>query len=217
MNAAAGSRADAMLQRLRGIVPVLTIDDPDRAAPLARTLVEAGLPVLEVTLRTPCALDAIARMREVPGAIVGAGTVLSAADLVAVERAGAAFAISPGATPLLYEAACDCALPFLPGIATPGELMQGIERGYARFKFFPAEAAGGTRMLAGLSGPFPGVAFCPTGGIDAAKASAYLALPNVFAIGGSWMVPGRLVEAARWAEIGALAAQAAALAAAPAP
>ncbi len=211
MNANSGPPGDAMLGSLRGIIPVLTIDDPDHAVPLAKTLVHAGLPVLEVTLRTPAALHAIARMREVPGAIVGAGTVLGAADLAAVERAGAAFAISPGATPLLYDAARDCALPFLPGIATPGELMRGLERGYSRFKFFPAEAAGGTKMLAGLSGPFPGVAFCPTGGIDAGKAAAYLALPNVFALGGSWMVPGRLVASAQWAEIGTLAAEAAML------
>lgn len=205
------SAASTTLAALRGIVPVLTVEDPAQAAALARTLVDAGLSVLEVTLRTPGALEAITRMRDVPGAIVGAGTVLTATELTAVERAGAAFAISPGATPALYDAARDTALPFLPGIATPGELMAGLERGFRRFKFFPAEAAGGTQMLAGLAGPFPNVEFCPTGGIDADKAVDYLRLRNVFAIGGSWMVPKPLVQAARWQEIGALAAKAAAL------
>lgn len=187
------------------IVPVLTVSRLEDAVPLAECLVAAGLPILEITLRTPVALAAIRRMREVPGAVVGAGTVLGASDLAAVEEAGAAFAISPGATEALYAAGKRKALPLLPGIATAGELMRGLEHGWTRFKFFPAEASGGVAALKSLSGPFPQVRFCPTGGIDPAKASKYLALPNVFAVGGSWMVPDGLLQAADWAGIATLA------------
>jgi 2-dehydro-3-deoxyphosphogluconate aldolase/(4S)-4-hydroxy-2-oxoglutarate aldolase len=201
-------RIDAIL-RAAPVVPVLAIDDLDDAVPLARALVDAGLPVLEVTLRTPVALDAIRRMREVPGAIVGAGTVLNAHDLAAVEAAGATFAISPGATDALYAAAKASTIPFLPGIATASELMRGLEHGWTRFKFFPAEASGGIAALKGFAGPFPQAKFCPTGGIDAAKAPAYRALANVLTVGGSWMVPGDALKAKDWARIGALAAEAA--------
>ncbi|HEY1136627.1 MAG TPA: bifunctional 4-hydroxy-2-oxoglutarate aldolase/2-dehydro-3-deoxy-phosphogluconate aldolase [Xanthomonadaceae bacterium] len=201
-------RIDAIL-RAAPVVPVLAIDDLDDAVPLARTLVEAGLPVLEVTLRTPVALDAIRRMRDVPGAIVGAGTVLSAQDLAAIEAAGAMFAISPGATDALYAAAKASNIPFLPGIATASELMHGLEHGWTRFKFFPAEASGGVAALKGFAGPFPQVKFCPTGGIDAAKAPAYHALPNVLTVGGSWMVPVDALKAKDWARIGRLATEAA--------
>lgn len=193
------------------VVPVLTIDDIDDAIPLARTLVDAGLPVLEVTLRTPAALRAIERMREVPGAIVGAGTVINARDLDAVEHAGAAFAISPGATSALYAAARDRTIPLLPGIATASELMAGLEHGWRRFKFFPAEASGGIAALRGFAGPFADVRFCPTGGIDATKAPAYLALSNVSAIGGSWMVPAHALRARDWQTIQALASAASTL------
>lgn len=194
------------------VVPVLAIDRLEQAGPLARALVDAGLPVLEVTLRTPVALDAIRRMRiEVPGAVVGAGTVLTPADLAAVDAAGAAFAIAPGATPALYAAALTSAIPFLPGIASASELMAGLEQGYTRFKFFPAEAAGGVAALRGFAGPFPQVRFCPTGGIDLAKAPAYLALKNVVTVGGSWMVPADALAAGDWDRIGALAREAAAL------
>jgi 2-dehydro-3-deoxyphosphogluconate aldolase/(4S)-4-hydroxy-2-oxoglutarate aldolase len=204
-------RLDDMLQQAP-VVPVLAIERIEQAGPLARALVGAGLPVLEVTLRTPVALDAIRRIRiEVPTAIVGAGTVLTPADLVAVEDAGAAFAIAPGATPALYAAARTCKIPFLPGIATASELMAGLEQGWTRFKFFPAESAGGVPALRGFAGPFPQVKFCPTGGIDAAKASAYLALKNVITVGGSWMVPGDALAAGDWDRIGALAREAAAL------
>jgi 2-dehydro-3-deoxyphosphogluconate aldolase/(4S)-4-hydroxy-2-oxoglutarate aldolase len=193
------------------IVPVLTIDTLDDAEPLARTLVKAGLPILEITLRTPVALQAIERMREVPGAIVGAGTVLNAHHLDAVERAGAMFAISPGATSALLRAAADRAMPLLPGIATASELMAARELGYRRFKFFPAESSGGVAALRGFAGPFADVRFCPTGGMDATKAPGYLALGNVFAVGGSWMVPAQAVRKGDWSAIATLARSAAAL------
>jgi len=201
-------RIDAIL-RAAPVVPVLAIDDLDNAVPLAHALVDAGLPVLEVTLRTPIALDAIRRMRDVPGAIVGAGTVLTAQDYEGAVKAGASFVISPGATERLYAAANDFDVPLLPGIATASELMRGLEHGWTRFKFFPAEASGGVAALKGFEGPFPQVKFCPTGGIDAAKAPAYRALPNVLTIGGSWMVPADALKAKDWARIGALAAEAA--------
>lgn len=209
----AGARIAALdaLFRHACIVPVLTVDTLADAEPLARTLVDAGLPVLEVTLRTPIALQAIERMRTVPGAIVGAGTVLGAHDLDAVERAGAMFAISPGATPALLRAAADRALPLLPGIATASELMHGLEAGFRRFKFFPAEASGGIAALRGFAGPFADVRFCPTGGIDATKAPAYLAQANVFAVGGSWMLPVQAVRARDWSAIATFAREAAAL------
>jgi 2-dehydro-3-deoxyphosphogluconate aldolase/(4S)-4-hydroxy-2-oxoglutarate aldolase len=187
------------------IVPVLTVSRLEHAVPLAECLVAAGLPILEITLRTPVALAVIRSMREVPGVVVGAGTVLCASDLAAVEEAGAAFAISPGATDALYAAAERTALPLLPGVATAGELMRGLEHGWTRFKFFPAEASGGIAALKSLGGPFPQVRFCPTGGIDPAKAPAYLSQPNVFAVGGSWMVPDGLLQAADWNGIAALA------------
>lgn len=194
------------------VVPVLAIAELEHAVPLARALVDAGLPVLEVTLRTPVALEAIRRIRdEVSGAIVGAGTVLTAADLAAVEKAGAAFAISPGGTEALFAAARASGVPLLPGVATAGELMRGLEQGYRRFKFFPAESSGGVAALRAFAGPFPQVKFCPTGGIDAAKAPSYLALANVITVGGSWMVPGDALAAGDWPRIGQLAGRAAAL------
>ncbi len=209
------SLVDQILQQAT-VVPVLAVADLDDAIPLAQTLVAAGLPVLEITLRTPIALDVIRRMRDVPGAIVGAGTVLTSADLAAVQAAGAAFAISPGGTDALYAAALSGeglsdAIPLLPGIATASELMRGLEHGYKRFKFFPAESSGGIPALKGFAGPFAHVKFCPTGGIDAAKAPAYLALPNVITVGGSWMVPNDALAAKDWVRIGELAKAAAAL------
>ena len=207
---------DEMLQQAP-VVPVLAVADLDDAIPLAQALVAAGLPVLEITLRTPVALEVIRRMRDVPGAIVGAGTVLTPADLAAVQAAGAAFAISPGGTDALYAAAAlngaglSGAIPLLPGIATASELMRGLEHGYKRFKFFPAESSGGIAALKSFAGPFAHVKFCPTGGIDAAKAPSYLALPNVITVGGSWMVPNDALAAKDWAWIGALAKEAAAL------
>jgi 2-dehydro-3-deoxyphosphogluconate aldolase / (4S)-4-hydroxy-2-oxoglutarate aldolase len=209
------ARVDEIL-RQAPVVPVLAVADLDDAIPLAETLVAAGLPVLEITLRTPVALDVIRRMRDVPGAIVGAGTVLTAEDLASVQSAGAAFAISPGGTDALYAAARNAAalgnaIPLLPGIATASELMRGLEHGYGRFKFFPAESSGGVAALKAFAGPFARVKFCPTGGIDAAKAPSYLALPNVITLGGSWMVPNDALAAKDWARIGELARVAAAL------
>ena len=197
---------------LAPVIPVITIAALEDAVPLARALAGNGLPVLEVTLRTDCALEAIARIAaEVPEACVGAGTVLSAADLAAVERAGARFAISPGVTEALYDAGAASGIPLIPGIATAGELMRGLERGWRRFKFFPAESSGGIGALKGFAGPLPMARFCPTGGIDAAKAPAYLALPNVACVGGSWMLPAHALVARDWARIGDLAREAAAL------
>lgn len=197
---------------LAPVIPVITIAAIEEAVPLARALADNGLPVLEVTLRTDCALDAIARIAaEVPQACVGAGTVLSAGDLAAVERAGARFAISPGATEALFDAGSAAGIPLIPGIATAGELMRGLERGWRRFKFFPAEASGGVAALKGFAGPLPMARFCPTGGIDAAKAPAYLALPNVACVGGSWMLPADALAARDWTRIGDLAREAAAL------
>ena len=201
-------RIDDIL-RQAPVVPVLAVSEVEDAVPLAEALVAAGLPVLEITLRTAAALEVIRRMREVPGAIVGAGTVLTRADLEAVRDAGVAFAISPGGTDALYEAGKASDIPLLPGIATASELMRGLEHGWQRFKFFPAESSGGVAALKGFGGPFAQVKFCPTGGIDAAKAPSYLALPNVLTVGGSWMVPGDALKAKDWARIGALAKAAA--------
>ena len=204
-------RIDQVLARAP-VVPVLSIARVEDAVPLARALVDGGLPVLEVTLRTDAAIGAIRAIREqVPGASVGAGTVLSARDLSAVEAAGALFAISPGATDALYAAASDARIPLLPGIATASELMHGLELGYQRFKFFPAESSGGIAALKSFAGPFAQARFCPTGGIDAAKAPAYLALPNVITVGGSWMVPADALAAGDWQRVANLARETAAL------
>ena len=202
---------DNILQ-LAPVVPVIAIVRLEDAIPLARALVAGGLPVLEITLRTACALDAMrAIAAEVPGAIVGAGTVLTPSDLAAVAAAGARFAISPGATPTLYAAARHASIPWLPAIATSSELMVGLEHGYQRFKFFPAESSGGIAALKSFAGPFAQARFCPTGGIDAAKAPAYKALANVITVGGSWMLPKAAIDAGRWDEIESLARAASAL------
>ncbi len=203
---------DAILQRAP-VLPVLAIADLAQAVPLARALVDAGLPVLEVTLRSGVAIEAIRRIVDaVPGALVGAGTVLSAGQLAEVADAGARFAIAPGATEALYAAAEHSVIPFIPAVATASDLMRGLEHGHARFKFFPAEAAGGVATLRAFHGPFPQVRFCPTGGIDAALAPKYLGLPNVLTVGGSWMVPGDVLAVGDYARIGVLARAAAALA-----
>lgn len=205
------ARLDAILAQAP-VLPVLAVDHVDDAVPLARALVDAGLPVLEVTLRTACALDAMrAMVLEVPGAVVGAGTMLREDDFRHVESTGAVFGIAPGTTPRLYKAAETTALAFLPAVATASELMTGMEHGYRRFKFFPAEAAGGVTALKAFAGPFPDVRFCPTGGIDAAKAPGYLALKNVATVGGSWMVPAEALASRDWARIGRLAREAAVL------
>jgi 2-dehydro-3-deoxyphosphogluconate aldolase/(4S)-4-hydroxy-2-oxoglutarate aldolase len=206
------SAATRRIAALAPIIPVLVIEDAAQAAPLAAALVAGGLPALEVTLRTPCALDAIRAMAEVPGGVVGAGTLLTPEDVQAAKRAGARFGVSPGATPLLLAACADEGLPLLPGAATATEVMALWEQGYDMLKFFPAEAAGGVPALKAIGAPIPQVAFCPTGGITPANAAAYLSLPNVVCAGGSWVAPRDLVARGDWAGITALAAAAAALA-----
>ena len=201
----------AMLARAP-VVPVLTVEDPASAVPLARALVSGGLGVLEVTLRTARGLEAArAIMAEVEGATVGIGTVLTPEAMRAARHAGARFAVSPGSTLDLLAAASAEGLPYLPGAATASEVMALVGHGYATLKFFPAESAGGVAALRALAAPFGEVRFCPTGGIDATKAPAYLALPNVLAVGGSWVAPADRIAAGDWARITALAREAAAL------
>lgn len=199
--------------RASPVIPVLTVTRLEDAAPLARALVQGGLRVLELTLRTPCALDAIAAMRAaVPEAIVGAGTLTRPEDFAAAARVGAQFAVTPGLTPALIEAAARAPYPLLPGIMTPSELIAARAAGFAACKLFPAQQAGGIGMLKALAGPFPDHLFCPTGGITRATAPEFLALPNVACIGGSWLAPQALLDAHDWSQIEALARDAAALA-----
>lgn len=194
------------------VIPVIVIDRLDDAVPLARALVAGGVKVLEVTLRTPVALAAIEAMaREVPGAIVGAGTIRSAADARAAQRAGAVFGVSPGYTAEVGAACREVGLPLLPGVATASEVMAAQADGLSFLKFFPATAAGGIPMLKALAGPFPDVVFCPTGGITLQSAPEFLALPNVKVCGGSWLTPADAVKAGDWDRITQLALQAAAL------
>ncbi|MCW5617430.1 MAG: bifunctional 4-hydroxy-2-oxoglutarate aldolase/2-dehydro-3-deoxy-phosphogluconate aldolase [Rhodocyclaceae bacterium] len=194
------------------VMPVIVLEEVAHAVPLARALVAGGIRVLEVTLRTPVALDCMrAIAAEVPEALLGAGTVLSAADLDAAAKAGAVFAISPGASPALLEAARTSPIPFLPAVMTPSDVITAMDAGFDTFKLFPAAQAGGMAMLKALGGPFPQARFCPTGGIDAASAPAFLALPNVACVGGSWLCPAELVRAGDWDAITALARAAAAL------
>ena len=176
------------VMRLAPVIPVIVIDDARGAVGLAERLVAAGHRALEVTLRTPAALDAIRAMQAVPGAVVGAGTVLNPAQLDAALAAGAAFVVSPGLTEPLARAALASGVPYLPGVATAADIMRGLDLGLDRFKFFPAVASGGVPALKALSAPFATVRFCPTGGIGAATASDWLALPSVLCVGGSWMV-----------------------------
>jgi 2-dehydro-3-deoxyphosphogluconate aldolase/(4S)-4-hydroxy-2-oxoglutarate aldolase len=194
------------------VIPVIIIDDVNDAVPLAEALVAGGLPVLEITLRTPAALAAIRRIAAAcPAATVGAGTILNAKDLDAAQQAGAKFAVSPGATASLLAAAAAAPIPLLPGIATASEALQLIEHGLAYAKLFPAEAAGGIPLLKSLHSPLPQLGFCPTGGITQETAPAYLALPNVVCVGGSWMLPRPLITARDWPAIQAAAARAAGL------
>jgi 2-dehydro-3-deoxyphosphogluconate aldolase/(4S)-4-hydroxy-2-oxoglutarate aldolase len=194
------------------VIPVIVVDDAAQAVPLARALVEGGIRMLEVTLRTPAALAAIAAIaREVPGAVPGAGTVRSAQDAKAAAEAGAKFAVSPGYTPAIGRACRDAGLPLLPGVATGSEILMAQEDGYTELKFFPAVPSGGTAMLKAWHGPFPEVRFCPTGGISAANAKDFLALPNVVCVGGSWLTPADAVKAGDWARITQLARETAAL------
>ncbi len=194
------------------VVPVLTVVDVRIAVPLARALVKGGLPAIEITLRTDAALDAVrAVAAEVEGAFAGVGTVVDAAQLRQAEAAGAVFAVSPGATSRLLDAAADSAVPLLPGAATASEAMTLFERGHEIVKFFPAEPAGGVAYLRALAAPLPGLRFCPTGGVSAKNAPDYLKLENVICVGGSWVAPGEAIVAGDWRGIEDLARQAAAL------
>ena len=197
--------------RMAPVVPVLVINDLATARPLAEALVAGGLPALEVTLRTPVALEAIRAMAGVAGGVVGAGTLLTPQDVAAATAAGAQFGVSPGATDRLLDACVAEGLALLPGAATASEAMALLERGYTVQKFFPAEASGGAAALKSFVSPLPQIGFCPTGGIGPTNAPAYLSLPNVLCVGGSWVAPDELVRAGDWAGIERLAAAAAAL------
>lgn len=200
------------LLALAPVIPVLTIRDAAVAVPLARALVAGGLPVIEVTLRTPAALEAIrAIARDVPDAVVGAGTITRTGDIQMATAAGSRFLVSPGTPPDLADALAGVPVPVLPGCATVTEAMALAARGFAALKFFPAEPSGGAAFLKSLSGPLPGLVFCPTGGIDAAKAPSYLALGNVGAVGGSWVVPDDTLASGDFARITDLARAARAL------
>ncbi|MET9193244.1 bifunctional 4-hydroxy-2-oxoglutarate aldolase/2-dehydro-3-deoxy-phosphogluconate aldolase [Streptomyces olivaceus] len=199
---------------LAPVVPVVVVDELADAVPLARALVAGGLPAIEVTLRTPGALDAIRAIAgEVPGAVVGAGTVITAEQVGEVVAAGARFLVSPGWTDGLLDAMRASGVPFLPGVSTTSEVVALLERGVREMKFFPAEAAGGTAYLKALAAPLPQARFCPTGGIGPASAPEYLALPNVGCVGGSWMLPKDAVAGRDWGRVEALAREAAALSA----
>ncbi|MFW8599917.1 bifunctional 4-hydroxy-2-oxoglutarate aldolase/2-dehydro-3-deoxy-phosphogluconate aldolase [Desulfobacterota bacterium M19] len=188
------------------VMPVIVIKNIENAVPLAEALLQGGIKVLEITLRSKAAVEAIRRIsREVPEAIVGAGTVTSGADLEAVREAGAVFAVSPGLTPALLTAGARGAIALIPGISTASELMLGMEMGYTVFKFFPAEAAGGVQMLHSIAGPFPHLTFCPTGGISGVNYQKYLALDNVACVGGSWLAPEAVMERRDWQKITDLA------------
>ncbi|MDJ0462845.1 bifunctional 4-hydroxy-2-oxoglutarate aldolase/2-dehydro-3-deoxy-phosphogluconate aldolase [Streptomyces sp. H27-C3] len=197
---------------LAPVVPVVVLDDVADAVPLARALVAGGLPAIEVTLRTPAALDSIrAIAAEVPGAVVGAGTVISPAGVADAVAAGAQFLVSPGWTNGLLDAMKASGVPFLPGVSTTSEVVALLERGVSEMKFFPAEAAGGTAYLKSLGGPLPRARFCPTGGISLASAPSYLALGNVGCVGGTWMLPDDAIASKDWARVETLAREAAAL------
>lgn len=211
MTPAEQSRHALEICMLAPVVPVLVVEDVGTAAQLATALVAGGLPALEVTLRTPAALDVIRAMADVPGGVVGAGTLLTRDDVKAAKEAGAKFGVSPGATAKLLDACAEFELPLLPGAATATEVMTLLELGYTVQKFFPAEASGGAPALKGIGGPIPQVKFCPTGGISLKNANDYLKLPNVLCVGGSWVAPVDRMAAGDWGAITALAAEAARL------
>jgi 2-dehydro-3-deoxyphosphogluconate aldolase/(4S)-4-hydroxy-2-oxoglutarate aldolase len=190
------------------VIPVLVVHDVAHAVPLAEALVKGGLPVLEVTLRTPAALDAIRAMAGVTGGVVGAGTLLTPEDVKAAKEAGALFGVSPGVTDAIVDACEAEDLPLLGGVATVSEAMRMLERGYEVCKFFPAEANGGAAALKAFAGPLPQVSFCPTGGVTAKNAPDYLKLPNVLCVGGSWVAEASLLRDGRWDEVTRLAADA---------
>lgn len=205
------SKAAAAVCALAPVVPVLVVDDAAIAQDFATALVKGGLPALEVTLRTPAALDVIREMAKVAGGAVGAGTLLTPKDVENAKAAGATFGVSPGATDLLLDACEANDLPLLPGAATASEAMRLLERGYTVQKFFPAEANGGAPALKGIGAPIPQVKFCPTGGVSLKNARDYLSLSNTLCVGGSWVAPKDLIAAKDWDGITALAAEAAQL------
>ena len=200
------------VMRLGPVIPVIVLDDADQAVPLARALVSGGVRVLEVTLRTPAGLPAVrAIARDVPGAIVGVGTLTRPDEFAAAREAGARFAVSPGLSPALAEAARTSGLPWLPGVMTPSDVLAARAAGLHQLKLFPAQQAGGIALLKALHGPFPEVVFCPTGGITPESASEFLALPNVACVGGSWLTPKAAIAAGDWTTITRLARHASAL------
>jgi len=196
---------------LAPVVPVIILDDVAKARSLAEALVAGGLPILEVTLRTPNAIRVMEEMSKVSGAIVGSGTVRTPQHMKQSVDAGCRFMVSPGISPRILDAADDIGIPLLPGIATPSEAMTAAERGYSFLKFFPAEANGGAPVLKAFASPLADITFCPTGGIDAAKAKSYLSLSNVICVGGSWIMPADAIEAGDWSRIETLAREASAL------
>lgn len=203
----AAAAATTSLLDVAPVIPVVVLDDADHAVPLARALVAGGLPIIELTLRTPAGLEAIRRIAtEVPEILVGAGTVRNAGQAQASAEAGAKFLVSPGATTALLDAMDGTGLPYLPGTSTVSEMLAVAERGLTEMKFFPAEAAGGAPFLASVASPLAGLRFCPTGGITAATAQRYLDLPNVGCVGGSWLTPADALAAGDWTRITALAA-----------
>jgi 2-dehydro-3-deoxyphosphogluconate aldolase/(4S)-4-hydroxy-2-oxoglutarate aldolase len=208
------SKTEKLLSLLDGqpVIPVLKIDDADNAVPLARALARGGLKVIEITLRTASALESIRRAAdEVPEAVVGAGTILNAAQFDQAARAGSRFIVSPGVTASVLAAAANSEVPLLPGAITPGEIMTAREAGIDFLKFFPAEQAGGAAFLKSLASPFAGIRFCPTGGVSQKNVKDYLSLPNVICVGGSWVAPDNLIEAKDWAAIETLAREASTL------
>ncbi|EPX80429.1 bifunctional 4-hydroxy-2-oxoglutarate aldolase/2-dehydro-3-deoxy-phosphogluconate aldolase [Salipiger mucosus] len=211
MTPEAASIESEKLCRMAPVIPVLVVDDVAHAGPLAAALVAGGLPVLEVTLRTPAALEVIRAMSEIEGGIVGAGTLVTPDDVKKAVEAGAKFGVSPGATDRLLDACEEADLPLLPGAATATEALRLLERGYTVQKFFPAEASGGAPALKAIGAPLPQIRFCPTGGVSLKNAGDYLGLANTLCVGGSWVAPKDKVQAGDWAAIEALAAEAAAL------
>jgi 2-dehydro-3-deoxyphosphogluconate aldolase / (4S)-4-hydroxy-2-oxoglutarate aldolase len=208
------TKTERLLGLLKGqpVIPVLKIDDAKHAVPLARALAKGGLRVIEITMRTPAALEAIRRAAaEVPEATVGAGTILNARQFGEAAEAGSKFIVSPGCTRQLFDAARDSDVPLLPGAITPGEMMAALEDGLDFLKFFPAEQAGGAAFLKSLASPFAGLSFCPTGGVSVKNAADYLALPNVVCVGGSWVAPDDAVKSGDWALIEKLAQEASGL------
>lgn len=199
------------IMALSPVIAVVTLKDAAHAAPLAHALVAGGIRAIEITLRTPAGLPGIRAAAAIAGAVVGAGTCLTPADVAAAADAGARFAVSPGATPALLDGTRKGVIPLLPGIATASEIMAAKERGLTHLKFFPAEVSGGAPALKAIAGPFPDILFCPTGGITAANAASYLSLPNVACVGGSWIAPDNLVSGGRWDAIESLAREASGL------